>query len=69
MFIKMLQTVEDSHKYFVKDETGEPVDMAFDVRKFLGEAVYDMDQIPGGDKRGQELIAHGYAEEVDPADL
>lgn len=64
MRIKMLQTVEDSHKYVKPDAKGNP-SIAYDVRKFAGGAEYDdTNGGPDFDRRAAGLVALGLAEQV-----
>ena len=46
MKITMRLTVEDSHKYVVRDERGVP-DIAWDTRKFLKGRTYDNSKLYG----------------------
>lgn len=65
MRIKMLQTVEDSHKYVKTDAKGDP-SIAYDVRKFAGGETYDdTNGGPDFERRAAGLIAMGLAEQVD----
>lgn len=64
MKIRMLQTVEDAHRFSVIDKSGEPV-IQTDVRKFYEDVEYDFTgAMPDWDRRAQKLVGLGYAEEV-----
>lgn len=62
MKIKMVQTVEDSHKYVATDEKGDPT-IQYDVRRFLAGEVYDEETGgPDWERRATGLVGLGYAE-------
>ena len=63
MKIEMLETVEDTHKFF--DGPANREETKFDTRTFLKGQVYDGENIAGDwDRRAAGLVALGYAKGV-----
>lgn len=63
MKIKMLDTVEDSHKFV--EETDDNIELKYDVRIFKKEAVYDESNGgPDWERRARGLVKLGFAEEL-----
>ena len=63
MKIKMLNTLEDTHKWLEGEPNRE--ELKFDTRVFNKGEMYDGENIPGDwNRRAKGLVSLGYAKEI-----